>query len=251
MFIKFRFIFVGLALITLDPILAQQTDTKPAKEIKTIKRLTTLLNRPKKDYRVKVRITSRSNNGDHDVVYLWASRDADPQGDVEHFKITGDEIETQELCLKCLPNGGIANCATESKSIIPDSKTVFPGSILPWEEALVGICGDWVIEKNPLFSPTNQATAEYQVSLSNAGLKTSWVNTLITMDEKSKNPLYFERINPLGDVFRKIKVLEIGSTGSWRGIRRAIIELPEGKVLMEVVRFRKGLKSQRNSTTKD
>ncbi len=242
MALKLRALLCVITLLSASLVSARQP---PAKSDEggdtTIKRLTTLLNRSGKDYRVKIRITSRSNNGDRNIVYLNATRDADPEGDTLQFKIKGDDTSLQTLCLQCLSTGGVSNCGSGSDALIPEPEMLFPGSILPWEEILVGACGTWVVEKSPLVATTKQLPRQdYQVRLANAAFENSWVSTLVTLDTDSGDPVYFDRIDHHGMILRRIKVLEIGRTGSWRGIRRAIIEIPDGRVLMEVVGFRKG-----------
>jgi len=245
-FVNLRAALLVTVLLSVNLMLAQNIYAKSGDSEKTIKRLTTLLNRSGKDYRVNIRITSRGKNDEHSVVYLMATRDADPAGDILQLRISGDNTPSQSICLKCLPKGGVSSCDDQPDVSFPELHAVFPGSILPWEEVLVGACGDWVVENYLTESTTgHQPHQDYQVRLENAAFTHGWSNTLVTMDTDSKDPLYFDRVDDQGTVLRRIRVLEIGATGSWRGIRRAIIELPEGRVLMEVVSFRKGVGKSR------
>lgn len=241
-----RITLLVICLLSINAALAQKTQAKSGDSDTTIKRLSMLLNQSGKDYRVKIRITSRSKTDEHSVVYLKATRDADPQGDKLQFEISGKNTGSQQMCLKCSPEGTVSICDPHPGASIPALDAAFPGSILPWEEVLVGTCGNWVVEKNQALSTTgDQPLQDYQVRLVSAAFTHSWSNTLVTMDVDSKEPLYFDRVDSKGVVLRRIRVLEIGTTGSWRGIRRAVVEIPEGRVLMEVVSFRKGLGKSR------
>jgi len=211
------------------------------KDDDTVKRLNKLINRSGKDYRVKIRITSQGKEGNHSVVYLTATRDADPQGDWLQFHLEGDNTVSQEFCLKCQPEGGVTSCDQDPLLPMQMLGSSLSGSILPWEEILVGSCGTWMVTKDPIASKSgDEPKPVYVVQITNAAFDPGWVTTKVFMDSSSKDPLYFDRINSEGQLMRRIRVLEIGRVGSWRGIRQAIIETDEGRVLMEIVSFKKG-----------
>ncbi len=239
--ISFRTVLVFVLLCSLNLILSPQLYAGTREGDKIIKRLNKLLNRSGKDYRVKIRITSQGKEGNHSAVYLSATRDADPQGDWLLFHLAGDNTATQEFCLKCQPDGGVTSC--DQGSLVPMNMlgSTLAGSILPWEEILVGSCGSWLVKTDPNGSNSDdERNASYVVQITNAAFDPGWVTTKIIMDSSSKDPLYFDRIDSQGKLMRRIKVLEIGGAGSWRGIQRAIIEVDEGRVLMEIVDFQKG-----------
>ena len=239
--ISFRTFVAFVLLCSLGLILPPQLCAGTRDGDKTIRRLNKLINRSGKDYRVKIRITSQDKEGNHSAVYLSATRDADPQGDWLLFHLEGDTSVTQEFCLKCQPDGGVTSC--DQGSLVPMKMlgSTLAGSILPWEEILVGSCGSWLVEMDPVDPDSDDGRKpSYVVQITNAAFDPGWVTTKIIMDSSSKDPLYFDRIDSQGILMRRIKVLEIGGTGSWRGIQRAIIEMNGGRVLMEIVDFQKG-----------
>jgi len=234
-----RLFFVLLWSFTM--IFLPQLHASSQKNEDTIKRLTKLINRSGRDYRVDIRITSQGNDGGHSVAHLTATRDADPRGDWLQFHLEGDTTKTLEFCLHCLPEGGVTNCNPDSPPPMQMLGSTLPGSSLPWEEILVGSCGTWVVEAVPTASESgHQDTFGYTVTISNAAFNPGWITTKITMDSKSKDPLFFDRIDSEGRLVRRIRVLEIGRVGGWRGIRQAIIESDDGRVLMEITGFKKG-----------
>ena len=231
----FALFFVSLALV---PQLHAERDT----DATTVARLAALINPSGKDYQVKIRITSRNVEDERSVVYLVATRDSDPGGDKLLFEINGDNATPKRVCLVCLPAGNVESCSPDAAVSLPEPETRLPGSILPWEEFLAGACGSWVVEEVPADSISpHLPQGDYRVRLVNAAFAHSWANTLVTMDADSRDPVYFDRVDPEGVIMRRIRVLNIGAMGNWRGLRRAIVDLPgEGRVLMEVVDFRKG-----------
>ncbi len=238
---RLRTFLVCVLLWSLNMIFLPQLYAGTREDGKTIKRLNKLLNRSGKDYRVRIRITSKGNEGDHSAVYLSVTRDADPRGDWLLFHLAGDNTVTQEFCLKCQPDGGVTSC--DKGSLVPMHMlgSNLSGSILPWEEVLVGSCGSWLVKTDPIASSSDdERKPNYVVQITNAAFDPGWVTTKIIMDSSSKDPLYFDRIDSQGKSIRRIKVIEIGGVGSWRGIQRAIIEMDEGRVLMEIVDFQKG-----------
>jgi len=236
---NFRLLCVLLWLLNMIFVPLLHAGTQKTDD--TIKRLTKLINRSGKDYRVEIRITSQSKEGDRSVVYLTVTRDADRRGDWLQFLLEGDTTEALQFCLKCLPDGGVAGCNQDSLLPMQTPGSTLPGSMLPWEEILVGSCGTWLVEADPIGSKSGaENTPGYTVNITNAAFDPGWATTRITMDSKSKDPLYFDRINSEGQLIRRIKVLEIGRVGSWRGIRQAIIETDQGRILMEIIGFHKG-----------
>ncbi|MES9940863.1 MAG: hypothetical protein ABW104_02670 [Candidatus Thiodiazotropha sp. 6PLUC2] len=240
-FLKIPHLLFFVLFLTLIPFYQNHASEDTTE---TIQHLENLLNRSGKDYQVKIRITSHTQNGEHLVVILQSTRDAEPTGDRLLFRLAGENIPAYNSCLQCSAGGETSACENNSGEFITEPGTHLPGSILPWEEILVGACADWrvgPIDNSILSEQYPQAT--YSVEPVTDNFDASWRSTLIVVDKITGNPDLFLRIDKNNHQLRKIKVVEIGRIGSWTGIRSAIITTQHGRILMEIIGFSMGTDS--------
>lgn len=228
-------LWCGLA--QTEPIAGRAAEPIPA----TATRLQRLLRRTGQDYEVDIRITSRgSDQGSPSGVRLIASRKASPTGDRLRFRLEEGE-GSHRYCLDCTRAGRARPCPGSPEERIPPGSEPLAGTLLPWEELLVGACGTWEVTALP--NPPGSGSGlppRYEVRLSPSPVGLSWARTLAEVDPASGKPIRFDRLDRSGRVVRSVKVLEVGAVADWEGIRRALVELPDGKVLMEIRGVRLG-----------
>lgn len=234
-------------VLLLGCVIAAQAGTEPPLQSHGALaiRLQRLLQRSGQDYRVDIRITSRSVQGDPSVAHLTATRETNPRGDRLTFSLQSDDTR-RRYCLDCAQGNDVAPCdgAKSTASGTPDG--MLPGTLLPWEELIVGACGTWQVSEQTTGGTRDPSSPiSFDVRLPHPPDRLSWRKTVARVDPLSGLPTRFDRLDADGRLVRSVRVLEVGRIANWEGIRRAVIELPEGKVLMEV----RGVSLQRPAIT--
>ncbi len=188
------------------------------------------LSGPDEPYRAELRITSRPRQGDGSVSRLVVQRS--DTGDVRQieYRLTTNGV-TRHWCLRCAAAAGLRDCpmAPQARSI--DLARDLPDTLLPWEELVLGACGGWTI--TPLPSAPTAAAPSYQVDFRSLGPEQGSRSALIAVDA-SGVPSSIEHRNADGERLRTIRLLETGTHAGFTGARRALIDRPDGQVLLEL-----------------
>lgn len=199
------------------------------------KRLKQYLSGPDDDYRLGVRITSRWNNGRRSVVRLSVQHRQLRNGTSFQYRVkfAGN---VRDYCLACGNAKRQSTCKGKSISNIPSLNQRLPETLLPWSELVLGVCGDWKIRTPKTSNGADPSTKMFEILPAGAdhNHQNAWTRTMAYLDRTSGRPLRFERLDTQGKKVSTVRILETARFGGKLGVRRASMEFPEGKVLLEV-----------------
>ncbi len=99
---------------------------------------------------------------------------------------------------------------------------------------MLGACGQWALTAVPGADTLGDTGPAYRLQYRplTSGLPGS--EALLYLKPGSDTPSWIERLDLHGDPLRTLRILETGTLGDHVGIRRALIERPSGRILLEV-----------------